>query len=70
MEVFDALPAALPHFIVGHTYIKVCAIVTVEVVTLDQINDMVFWGLTVSTQFSAFFREYGCGSVRFSWYYF
>ena len=68
VEVFDAPPAALPQFIVGHTYIKVFAIVTVEVVTLDQVNNMIFWGQTVSNQFIAFFREYGCGSVRVSWY--
>ena len=31
-EVYDAPPEALPHRIVGHTSMKVCAIVAVELV--------------------------------------
>ena len=39
----------MPHHIVDHTTIKVCAIVVAEVVTIDGDNHMIGFGQTVST---------------------
>ena len=42
--VSDVPPVALQKCIVGHTSIKVCAVVAADVVTIDGVNNMILCG--------------------------
>ena len=68
-EVSDELLAVLPHRIIGHTSIKVCDVVAVEVVTVDGANNMIHCDQTVAPQVSTFLHDYGgAGICSSSWY--
>ena len=57
------LPEALSQLIFVHTSVKVCAIIEVEVITVDQTKHMICCFQTVSPQVRAFLNNYGGGSV-------
>ena len=58
-EVSDTLP----HCIISHTSIKLCAVVAVEVVTIDVEDRMIHCIHMLYTQVGAFFRDYVSGGV-------
>ena len=53
----------LPYRIVEKTFIKVCDVIVVGVVTIYGANHMIRCGQTVVAQFSAFLHDYGGGGV-------
>ena len=64
-EVSNAPPVSLPNSIVGHTPIKVCSVVAVEMITVDGANIMICCGQIVSNMVSVFLHDYGGGCVTF-----
>ena len=57
----NALPVDLPHHIVSHTSIKVCAVVVAELIIVDGENNMIWYGQTIVNQVIEFLHEYGGG---------
>ena len=64
-RVYNAPPAVLPHRIVVHASINLCAAISVEVVTIDGSNHMIRCSHTVATQVGDFFHDYGGGGLMF-----